>query len=99
MKFHLHVGEIVLDGVPLPPGDIEGLRAAIADSLTERFYAVPDHWSTVSGTDLGRVRCSQPLLISSSGRASDLGRQIGDRIYSSLTDATSPPPGGGPPFP
>ncbi len=83
MSIELHIERLVLDGIDIPPGHGERLRAAVSAELTRLLrdggLASPVlRAGTVDRLRVPSVRLPVP------GTAADLGRFVGGAIYEGL---------------
>jgi hypothetical protein len=90
MKIRLHIERIVLDGMPLSPGERGALSSAIQVELSQLLAAgmLPE---LGRGAVIDRLQ-APAIHLGPGGGAGSLGRQIARSVYSSL--GASAPSGG-----
>lgn len=87
MNINVHIGRLILDGLPVSSGQSDSVQTAVETELTRSLtdkgfnghsaYAVP-HLSAA------------PIQLTHDSRRLSLGHQIAQAIYDSLTPARTP---------
>jgi hypothetical protein len=80
----LFVERLVLDGVPLGPGDGQRVRSAMELELTDLLTADGLHPSHVADR-FSRVSKAPAVVLSHNGTPSDWGKQIAKAVHTSLS--------------
>jgi len=80
MNIHLHIDELVLEGLPPNATDADTVKAAVAAELA-RMFAGGD---LAPGLRHGGARppvATDDIHLGKDGNATDLGRRIGQTLY------------------
>ncbi len=84
MNVELHIERLVLDGIDIPPGRGEQLRAAVSAELTRLLRDGGLSSPILRGGTVDRLHVPS-VKLPAPGAAADLGRFAGGAIYEGLT--------------
>lgn len=83
MNVNLHIERLVLDGVPLAPGDRPLLRAAVEGELSRLLTEGGLSAGLRSGGAMPTVRAN-PMLIHGDANPSRMGQEIARSVYGGI---------------
>jgi hypothetical protein len=83
MKINLHIERLILDGLPLGPGDGARVRVAIEKELARLLTENDISSARPTGEALPSLRAN-PISITNESPPQTVGRQIAHSLYDSL---------------